>query len=104
MTEVNDFDNNIILGYVKCFCFIIGSDNWLQNCFMSVSPTGEIIVIAQSNKIVVLSAKWDSNAALNQYHITFSGSLDDPSDIITSVLSLPIASQNKSSQVRYSSY
>lgn len=68
---------------------------------MSVSPTGEIIVLAHSNKIVVLSAKWDSNAVLNQYHITFSGSLDDPSDFITAVLCLPIASQNKSSQVSF---
>lgn len=75
-----------------------GSDNWLSNCSVSVSPTGEIIVLAHRTRIVVLTAKWDSNAVLNQYHVTFSDSLETLDDI-TAVLCLPIASQNKSSQV-----
>lgn len=76
-----------------------GSENWLHNCLISVSPTGEIVTLANNDRIVVLSAKWDSNAVLSNYHISFSGTLEGTTDPITAVLCLPIASQNQSSQV-----
>lgn len=82
---------------ITVFVVFSGSENWLYNCLVSVSPTGELIAFTNKNRIVVLSAKWDSNAVLNQYYISYSGTLN--TEPITSVLCLPIASQSQNSQV-----
>lgn len=75
----------------------LGSDSWLQLCEVSFSPTGDVAVIANETRLVILTAKC-STRNLNKFDISFSGSLDSE-DPIRSVLCLPIVLQNPSSQV-----
>ncbi|KAJ8942197.1 hypothetical protein NQ318_021084 [Aromia moschata] len=75
-----------------------GSDSWLQLCEISASPTGDIIVIANERKIVVLSSKWDPRSSLSEFIITYSGSIHEY-DKVKSVLCLPIVGQSHSTHV-----
>ncbi|KAF5291197.1 hypothetical protein FQA39_LY14439 [Lamprigera yunnana] len=75
-----------------------GSDSWLQLCEISASPTGDTLVLAHEKRLVILTAKWDSNDLLNRFEIQFSGTVvnDDP---IRAILCLPVVIQSQSSQV-----
>ncbi|KAF5303849.1 hypothetical protein FQR65_LT08106 [Abscondita terminalis] len=75
-----------------------GSDSWLQLCKVSVSPTGDTIALANEKRLVILTARWDSNNSLNRYDILFSGCVDND-DPIRAVLCLPVVIQSQSSQV-----
>ncbi|XP_018563175.1 rab3 GTPase-activating protein regulatory subunit [Anoplophora glabripennis] len=75
-----------------------GTDSWLQLCEISVSPIGDLIVIANERKIVVLSSKWDSQSSMNQFQISFSGSIHEY-DKVKAVLCLPIIGQSQNSHV-----
>lgn len=76
--------------------FILGSDNWLQLCEISVSPVGDLIVIANGRKIVSLSSKW--NNPINEFEITHSGTIHDY-DEVKAVLALPIVEENQNSNI-----
>ncbi|CAH1999952.1 unnamed protein product [Acanthoscelides obtectus] len=75
-----------------------GSDSWLQVCEASVSPTGDLIVIAHERKIIVLSAKWNPQLSANHYVITYSGTIHDY-DKVKAVLCLPVVGENQHSQI-----
>lgn len=76
----------------------VGSNNWLQLCEISVSPIADIIAIAKERKIVILTSRWNNNSIINQFEITYSGSIHDY-DKVKSVLCLPVVEQNGKSIV-----
>lgn len=78
--------------------YFVGSDAWLQQCHVSVCPTGDLIVFGRERRLVVLTAKWDSSTGLNQFYTTYAGTLEE-NDIIKAVLCLPIVGQSQSSHV-----
>lgn len=75
-----------------------GSDSWLQNCSISIAPTGDVIALAKDRRLVILTAKWDSETSSTNYHTTFAGTVHE-SDNIKTVLALPIVTLTKSSHV-----
>ncbi|EFA10326.1 rab3 GTPase-activating protein non-catalytic subunit [Tribolium castaneum] len=75
-----------------------GSDSWLQLCELSVSPTGDVIALANDRRLVILTSKWDTSSSLSQFQITYSGSVHE-SDNIKSVICVPVVSQTKSSHI-----
>ncbi|KAK9880061.1 hypothetical protein WA026_008575 [Henosepilachna vigintioctopunctata] len=74
-----------------------GSDSWLQQCHISVSPVGDLIVLGKERRLVILTSRLDSDGE-SQFHITFSGIIHDV-DNIKAVLCLPIVGETKSSHV-----
>ncbi|PNF37324.1 hypothetical protein B7P43_G00463 [Cryptotermes secundus] len=74
---------------------------WLQECCISLSSTGQLLVIAHKKVMVVLTSKWDSQEQGDvkmKYHITWHGNpCKDENEQITSVLCLPLIFQGKSS-------
>ncbi|KAL3269925.1 hypothetical protein HHI36_008982 [Cryptolaemus montrouzieri] len=75
-----------------------GTESWLQQCHISVSPTGDLIALAKDRRLVVLTSKWNSTTSCSQFQITFSGQAHDVDNIRT-VLCLPIIGHTKSSHV-----
>ena len=72
---------------------------WLQECCVSLSPSEEILVLAKENKAIFLSQKWKSSRGeQSNYEISWSGNLVSDSDSITSILCIPLASQQRSSE------
>lgn len=80
-------------------CFL-GGDSWLQQCHVSVCPTGELIALANGKRLIVLSAKWDSTSGLSQFQISYAG-MPDENDVIKAVICLPIVGQSQSSHVSF---
>lgn len=56
--------------------------------FYSLSPTGELLVIAHGSKFVLLTSRWNNDQT--NYTYTLKGELENPNDIITSLICLPI--------------
>ncbi|XP_030750579.1 rab3 GTPase-activating protein regulatory subunit [Sitophilus oryzae] len=75
-----------------------GTDYWLQKCNTSVSPTGDVIVIANEHRLVLLTSKWDTLKSLSTFQIIFSESIHE-SEKIRTVLCLPIVGLSHSSRV-----
>ncbi|XP_021929847.1 rab3 GTPase-activating protein non-catalytic subunit-like isoform X2 [Zootermopsis nevadensis] len=81
---------------------------WLQECCLSLSSTGELLVIAHRNRMIILTSKWDSKEegeVKTKYHVTWRGKYPENKNTkillplskqITSVLCLPLISQGKS--------
>ena len=63
-----------------------------------MSPTGDIIAIANERRLVILTAKWDTTSSISQFQISYSGSIHE-SDNIRAVACVPIVGQSKSSHV-----
>ncbi|XP_063235843.1 rab3 GTPase-activating protein non-catalytic subunit isoform X2 [Bacillus rossius redtenbacheri] len=74
---------------------------WLQECKISLSSTGEVLVVAHKNAMVILTAKWDSQAegdAKTRFHISWHGNpCEERNELITSVACVPLISQKRSS-------
>ncbi|XP_063982787.1 rab3 GTPase-activating protein non-catalytic subunit [Diachasmimorpha longicaudata] len=72
----------------------------LQDSLVSLSSTGDVLVLALHRQAVILTSKWDlqeSGDVKNKFNITWSGALTpDPTEYITSVLCLPLALLGKS--------
>ncbi|NXU50100.1 RBGPR protein, partial [Turnix velox] len=77
---------------------------WLQDCVLSLSPTNDLMVIANEQKAVFLVPKWkhsDKGEEEMQYAIGWSGSLNvEEGECVSSVLCIPLASQKRSSTGR----
>ncbi|RMC12371.1 hypothetical protein DUI87_09886 [Hirundo rustica rustica] len=77
---------------------------WLQDCVLSLSPTNDLMVIANEQKAVFLVPKWkhsDKGKEEMQYAVGWSGSLNvEEGECVTSVLCIPLASQKRSSTGR----
>lgn len=76
-------------------------DDWLNLVSYSISPTLEIIAFGHGTKIILLGQNYkEDDSRLNLYSITWTGELEDPNDIITAVICLPIVGQSAHTQVR----
>uniref|UniRef100_A0A8B9SNH2 RAB3 GTPase activating non-catalytic protein subunit 2 n=1 Tax=Anas platyrhynchos TaxID=8839 RepID=A0A8B9SNH2_ANAPL len=77
---------------------------WLQDCVLSLSPTNDLMVIANEQKAVFLVSKWkhsDQGKEEMQYAVGWSGSLNvEEGECVSSVLCIPLASQKRSSTGR----
>ncbi|KAF4798610.1 RAB3 GTPase activating non-catalytic protein subunit 2 [Turdus rufiventris] len=77
---------------------------WLQDCVLSLSPTNDLMVIANEQKAVFLVPKWkhsDKGKEEMQYAVGWSGCLNvEEGECVTSVLCIPLASQKRSSTGR----
>lgn len=76
----------------------IGGESWLQQCCVSVCPTGDLIALANGKRLVILSAKWDSSSGENTFQISYAGTPEE-SDVIKAVLCLPLIGQSQISHV-----
>nr|CAD7257648.1 unnamed protein product [Timema shepardi] len=78
-----------------------GKDKWLQECKISLSSTGEVLVLTRKDVMVILTAKWDSQSesdANTKFHISWHGKpCKERGEHITSVLCVPLISQKRSS-------
>lgn len=72
-------------------------ENWLNAVNFSISPTGELIALGQGEKLALLSSQWDNKSQISTYVLSWCGELDDPNQIITSLLCLPIYGKGVSS-------
>ncbi|EDX04770.1 GD22135 [Drosophila simulans] len=70
-------------------------DNWLNAINHAISPTGELIAMAQGEKLAFLSTCWNSHGNANTYVLGWCGELEDRNQIVTSLTCLPMT-QNKS--------
>lgn len=74
-------------------------ENWLEKFHVSLSPYGNLLVIANDENIVICQGKWSMN---NQVTFPISFKLDfkeeEQKEIITAVCVIPIASQKKSGE------
>uniref|UniRef100_A0A1B0FY92 Rab3 GTPase-activating protein non-catalytic subunit n=1 Tax=Phlebotomus papatasi TaxID=29031 RepID=A0A1B0FY92_PHLPP len=73
-------------------------DSWLNAVHLSFSPTGEMLVFGHGSKLIFLTSRWDNDLGQNSYSISWTGELDNPNDIVTSVLCLPVMALSTSSQ------
>lgn len=75
-----------------------GTDSWLHFCKISVAPTGELIVIANDRKIVVLTSRWDPQTSMNIFEIFYSGCIHEY-DKVKAVLCVCVVDPNGNSRL-----
>lgn len=76
---------------------------WLQDCLISISPSADLFALANENRLVLMTPKYNAEKRLDDDAIHFntiwSGTLSQESgEFITAVLCLPLASQKRSTQ------
>ncbi|KAL0267477.1 UNVERIFIED_CONTAM: hypothetical protein PYX00_009733 [Menopon gallinae] len=74
-------------------------ENWLQECIVSLSPTGEILVLAKGTYVYIFASKWvytDSGDMRMEFEEMWKGQPCTKSGDITSVLCLPLVSLRQS--------
>lgn len=75
--------------------------NWLQDCLISISPANDLMAVAYSDKLVLLSQKWvpGDTESETKFSVKYKESLkQEEGEAITAVLCLPLASQKRSTQ------
>ena len=79
----------------------LSEENWLNAVYYALSPTSEVLVFGHGSKMIALSNRWDNATQQYKYGITWSGHLENPNDIITSIICLPVLGfSGNGSQVR----
>ncbi|KAH8281881.1 hypothetical protein KR054_003758 [Drosophila jambulina] len=72
-------------------------DNWLNAINYAISPTGELIALAQGEKLAFLSTCWSSHGNTNNtYALGWCGELEDSNQIVTSLTCLPMTQSRRS--------
>ncbi|OAD61467.1 Rab3 GTPase-activating protein non-catalytic subunit [Eufriesea mexicana] len=73
----------------------------LQDCFISLSSTGDCLAMAYNTKMIILMSRWDSleqDEAKNKFHIVWYGEVaKEKNEWVTSVICLPLLSLGKAS-------
>ncbi|XP_076244895.1 rab3 GTPase activating protein isoform X2 [Calliopsis andreniformis] len=73
----------------------------LQDCFLSLSSTGDVLAMAYNTKMIILISRWDSmepEETKNKFHMIWNGDIaKEPNEWITSVICLPLLSLGKAS-------
>ncbi|XP_030383632.1 rab3 GTPase-activating protein regulatory subunit [Scaptodrosophila lebanonensis] len=81
--------------------FGLGHDeNWLNAINYAMSPTGDLIALAQGEKLAFLTTCWNSHGSANTYALTWCGELEDL-QIVTSLLCIPLK-QNRGESAEWS--
>lgn len=70
--------------------------------YHSVSPTAEVLAIGHGAKLVLMSTRWDNELQNHKYTVTWKGDLENPNDIVTSIICLPIVGASSSSAADWS--
>lgn len=73
---------------------------WLQDCYVSLSPTADFLVLATADRILFLASKWDmheESEIKSKFNVLWE-SYFEIGEEVTNVLCLPLASQKRSSQ------
>lgn len=91
--------NVIIISYLsnQLNC-LFSDDDWLNLVYYSISPTLEVIAFGHGTKVILLGQNWNNEVHLHCYTITWTGELENPNDVITSVICLPVAGQSLHTQ------
>lgn len=92
---VNQTGNYICCAMHNFLCFL--DDNWLNGITYATSPTGELIALAQGEKLAFLCSVWDFKSQTQSYSLSWCGELENPYQIITSLLCLPMYGKSVSS-------
>ncbi|KZC10899.1 Rab3 GTPase-activating protein non-catalytic subunit [Dufourea novaeangliae] len=73
----------------------------LQDCFVSLSSTGDVLAMAYNTKMIILISRWDSlepDETKNKFHMIWYGEVaKDPNEWITCLICLPLLSLGKAS-------
>ncbi|XP_078049758.1 rab3 GTPase activating protein isoform X1 [Augochlora pura] len=73
----------------------------LQDCFISLSSTGDVLAMAYNTKMIILISRWDSlepDETKNKFHMIWYGEIaKEPNEWVTSVICLPLLSLGKAS-------
>ncbi|EDW64165.1 rab3 GTPase-activating protein non-catalytic subunit [Drosophila virilis] len=88
--EVKTFGNILDFRKVQEYFGLGHDDNWLNGINYAMSPTGETIALAQGEKLAFLTTCWDSHGHGNTYALSWCGELDDPNQIVTSLICMPM--------------
>ncbi|XP_037958048.1 rab3 GTPase-activating protein regulatory subunit [Teleopsis dalmanni] len=94
--EVKTFGNIKDFNKVQEYFGLSHDENWMNAINFAVSPTGELIAFGQGEKLAFLSSCWDNKNQATTYALTWCGELDDPNQIVTCFLCLPIYGKNVS--------
>ncbi|KNC27812.1 Rab3 GTPase-activating protein regulatory subunit [Lucilia cuprina] len=92
--EVKTFGNIKDFRKVQEYFGLGHDDNWLNGINYAISPTGEVIALAQGEKIALLSSCWDNKSQVSTYTLSWCGELEDPNQIVTSLVCLPMYGRN----------
>ncbi|KAL5279820.1 RAB3GAP2 family protein [Megaselia abdita] len=76
-------------------------ENWLNTVYLSISPTHELMVFGHGCKLIFLSRT--SDGTNSSYTVSWSGEIQNPNEVITSVLCLPIFGHNVASGAEWTS-
>ncbi|OXU28898.1 hypothetical protein TSAR_008176 [Trichomalopsis sarcophagae] len=83
------------------FDYVPANELPLQNSFISLSPTGDILAIAWNTRLIILASKWDSlesSEVKNKFYVVWDGDVTfKQNEWITSVICLPLISHGKAS-------
>ena len=74
--------------------YISSDENWLNSINYAISPTGEVIALALGEKLALLSSCWNTKVQLSEYTLSWCGELENPNQIVTSILCLPMYGSN----------
>ncbi|XP_060527509.1 rab3 GTPase-activating protein non-catalytic subunit isoform X2 [Cylas formicarius] len=75
-----------------------GGEEWLQTSKLSISPAGDLIAIGNDRRLIVLTSKWDSEADISQFYVTFSKIVHEY-DNIKAILCTPVVGIKDSTHV-----
>ncbi|XP_014250236.1 rab3 GTPase-activating protein non-catalytic subunit [Cimex lectularius] len=98
-SDTEDFDDDSWNWSVDGITKPKNKENWLDECFVSLSPTSEVLALARDRNLLILKGKWVSNEESDikiKYTSFWNGDIREQfTERITSVLCLPVAGQGK---------
>lgn len=80
------YPNSLKIKLSCCF----SEPKWLSSVCLSISPTGEVLVAAHGCKIIFLESKFNYEKQENIFDTIWTIELQNPNDVITSVLCVPL--------------
>lgn len=95
----------LALKFAGNFCFHSNAsfpdENWLNTVYLSISPTHELMVFAHGSKLIFLSKT--SDGTNSSYTVSWSGEIQNPNEVVTSIICLPIFGYNVTSGAEWTS-
>ncbi|XP_014472926.1 PREDICTED: rab3 GTPase-activating protein non-catalytic subunit isoform X1 [Dinoponera quadriceps] len=86
---------------ISKFDYVPSNELPLQDCHVSLSSVGDVLVMAWNTKMIIFVSRWDSQElddVKNKFHITWHGEVvKEQNEWITSVICLPLISLGKAS-------
>ncbi|XP_025154199.1 rab3 GTPase-activating protein non-catalytic subunit isoform X2 [Harpegnathos saltator] len=99
--DINNIKKLLYGDAINKFDYVPSNELPLQDCHISLSSVGDVLVIAWDTKMIIFVSKWDSQEleeVKNKFHITWHGEVvKEQNEWITSVICLPLISLGKAS-------